>query len=267
MSDLEIFKGSALVNSERYKSLLDSNKKMAGGGSAGKRLSIKGGKFRKFVDGAQVSVSRSDTMNMVILNAADVSRTYYAGSFDENNTAPPMCWSLDTRAPAPEVLEENRQAARCGDCPMNVKGSGQGETRACRFAQRLAISLEGELETVYQLQLPATSLFGDANGGDMGLQAYIKFLSGHDTPAVAVVTEMRFDDESATPKLYFKATRALDEDELTKVLEARDSEEALRAIEFTVGSQDKKPVEDKPKPKAKKVEEEVEELAHTEVPR
>ena len=240
MSNLDLFKGNALVNSDLFKSLLDMNKKMVGGGgAAGKRISIRGGKFRMMVDGEQVSVSKSDTMNMVILNAADLARTYYEGAFDPENPSPPKCWSLDTRTPAPEVAEEDRMASRCAECPMNVKGSGQGDSRACRFSQRLAVALEGDLETVYQLQLPATSLFGEAKGNDMGLQAYIKFLSAHNTPAIAVMTEMRFDEDANTPKLYFRPVRGLDEDELQVSLEARDSEDAKKAVTFTVSQVDK----------------------------
>ena len=253
MSDLELFKGNNLVNSDLFKSLLDMNKKMAGGtGAAGKRISIRGSKFRMIVDGEQVSVSKSDTMNMVILNAADIARTYYEGAFDPENPSAPTCWSVDTRAPAAEVPVENRKASRCADCPMNVKGSGQGDSRACRFSQRLAVALEGDLETVYQLQLPATSIFGEAKGNEMGLQAYVKFLSAHNTPAIAVMTEMRFDEDATAPKLYFRPVRGLDEDELRVALEARESEAATKAITFTVAQTDGvKPKEaEKPAPKA-----------------
>jgi hypothetical protein len=252
VSNLDIFKGNALVNSDLFKSLLDMNKKMAGGtGAAGKRISIRGSKFRMIVDGEQVSVSKSDTMNMVILNAADIARTYYEGAFDPENPSAPTCWSLDTRAPAAEVPEENRQASRCADCPMNVKGSGQGDSRACRFSQRLAVALEGDLETVYQLQLPATSIFGEAKGNEMGLQAYIKFLSAHNTPAIAVMTEMRFDEDATAPKLYFRPVRGLEEDELRMALEARESEAATKAITFTVAQTDGVKAKDAEKPKAK----------------
>ena len=252
MSDLDIFKSNALVNSDLFQSLLDMNKKMAGGTANGRRISIRGSKFRMLVGGEQVSVSKSDTMNLVILNAADIARTYYEGAFDAENPSAPTCWSLDTRAPAPEVPEENRKAARCADCPMNVKGSGQGESRACRFSQRLAVALEGELDTVYQLQLPATSILGEAKGNVMGLQAYIKFLSAHKTPAIAVLTEMRFDEDATAPKLYFRPVRGLDEAELKAALESRDSEEATKAITFTVSQVDGvKPKEEAPKVKAK----------------
>lgn len=257
MSDLDIFKGNALVNSDLFQSLMDMNKKMAGGsGAAGKRISIRGGKFRMVVDGEQVSVSKSDTMNMVILNAADISRTYYEGAFDPDNPSAPTCWSADTRAPSADVPEESRKAARCADCPMNVKGSGQGESRACRFSQRLAVALENELDTVYQLQLPATSIFGEAKGSDMGLQSYIKYLSVHKTPAIAVMTEMKFDDQSATPKLYFRPVRGLDEPELKQALESRESDDTKKAIAFTVSQTDgvKAKAAELPKPKPAPVE-------------
>lgn len=263
MSDLDIFKGNALVNSDLFQSLMDMNKKMAGGsGAAGKRISIRGGKFRMVVDGEQVSVSKSDTMNMVILNAADISRTYYEGAFDPDNPSAPTCWSADTRAPSADVPEESRKAARCADCPMNVKGSGQGESRACRFSQRLAVALENELDTVYQLQLPATSIFGEAKGSDMGLQSYIKYLSVHKTPAIAVMTEMKFDDQSATPKLYFRPVRGLDEPELKQALESRESDDTKKAIAFTVSQTDgvKAKAAELPKPKPKPAPVEVDDV-------
>lgn len=268
MSDLDIFKGNALVNSDLFQSLLDMNKKMAGGNSgAGTRISIRGSKFRMIVDGEQVSVSKSDTMNMVILDAAEIARTYYEGAFDAENPSAPTCWSADTRTPSADVPEENRKAARCADCPMNVKGSGQGESRACRFSQRLAVALEGELDTVYQLQLPATSIFGEAKGNEMGLQAYIKFLSVHKTPAIAVMTEMRFDEDATAPKLYFRPVRGLDEPELKQALESRDSDEAKKAITFTVSQTDgvkakaaeKPKAEEKPKPKPVEVDDVIDE--------
>lgn len=255
MSDLDIFKGNSLVSGDLFKSLMDDNKKMAGGsGATGRRISIRGSRFRMIVDGEQVSVSKHNTLNMVIVDAASIARTYYEGAFDAENPSAPVCWSGDTRKPSDDVPEDQRVATTCGDCPMNVRGSGQGESRACRFSQRLAVMLEGEDDQVYQLQLPATSIFGAAEGADMGLQAYIKYLSAHNTPAIAVMTEMRFDDDATAPKLYFRPTRALEEDELKAAIAMRDSDDAKKAIEFTVAQTDgvqKKPDTAKAKPKAK----------------
>lgn len=248
MSEMTLFGGgNPLVNSELFKSLRDMNKTLSGGaGGGGKRISIKGNKFRLFVDGEQVSVSKDDHLNIVVVNAAAISRTYYEGTYDPNNTSAPTCWSTDTRSPAAEVPAEQKKASRCADCPMNVKGSGQGDSRACRYNQRLAITLEGKPDEVYQLQLPATSLFGDGKNGKMPMQAYAKFLDAHNTPIIAVMTQMTLDENSETPKLYFKPVRSLTEEELQAAVTAKDSEDATKAITLTVAQTDGAKKKDSP---------------------
>lgn len=240
MTEMTLFGGSnALVNSDLFKSLQEMNKALAGGGGGGgKRISIKGNKFRMFVDGEQVSVSKEDHMNIVVVNVAAVSRTYYEGTYDPNNASAPTCWSTDTRTPSTDVPADQKKASRCADCPMNVKGSGQGDSRACRFNQRLAITLEGKPDEVYQLQLPATSLFGEAKNGKMPMQAYAKFLNAHNTPIIAVMTQMELDENSETPKLTFKPVRPLTEEELHAAVAAKDSEDAIKAITLTVAQTD-----------------------------
>lgn len=240
MSEMTLFGGgNPLVNSDLFKSLRDMNKTLAGGsGGGGKRISIKGNKFRLFVDGEQVSVSKDDHLNIVVVNVAPISRTYYEGTYDPNNTAAPTCWSADTKTPSPDVPAEQRKASRCTDCPMNVKGSGQGDSRACRYNQRLAITLEGKPDEVYQLQLPATSLFGDGKNGKMPMQAYAKFLDAHNTPIIAVMTKMSLDENSETPKLFFSPVRPLTEEELNEAVAVKDSEDAIKAITLTVAQTD-----------------------------
>jgi len=241
MSDVTLFENNALANSDLFKSLQDVNDNLlsgSGGGDQRRRISLNGGKFREFVNGEQVSVSKEDNMNMVIVNAAKISRQYYEGNYDAQNPTPPKCWSTDTEAPAPEVPADQRMASRCMDCKMNVKGSGQGESRACRFGQRIAVALEGQLDKVYQLALPATSVFGDGKDGKMPMQAYARFLSAHNTPAIAIITNMRFDESSSVPKLFFKAVRPLDEEELKTVVEMKDHPDTLKAITLTVAQTD-----------------------------
>jgi hypothetical protein len=240
MSEMTLFgAGNPLANSDLFKSLRDMNKTLAGsGGGGGKRISIKGNKFRLFIDGEQVSVSKEDHLNIVVVNVAPVSRTYYEGTYDPNNTSAPTCWSADTKTPSPDVPADQKKASRCTDCPMNVKGSGQGDSRACRFNQRLAITLEGKSDEVYQLQLPATSLFGDGKNGKMPMQAYAKFLDAHDTPIIAVMTKMSLDENSETPKLFFSPVRPLTEKELNEAVAVKDSEDAIKAITLTVAQTD-----------------------------
>ena len=240
MSDMTLFEGNSLVSSDLFKKLQETDDNLTGGsgGIKSHRISLRGGRFRELVNGEQVNVKSDGFLNVVVVNAAKLSRTYYKGAYDAENPSAPTCWSPDTQTPSSDVPKDQMQASRCMDCPQNIKGSGQGESRACRFSQRLAILLEGQMDTVYQLQLPATSIFGEARDGNMGMQAYAKYLKAHKTPSIAVVTQMSFDENSDTPKLFFKAVRPLNEDELNQAVAMKDSEDAIKAITLTVSQTD-----------------------------
>ena len=195
-----------------------------------RRVSLQGNKFTGLDHQPDGTVA-----DVIIVNAAGVSRSYYKDSYDPNARRLPTCWSKDTQRPAPEVPDNQKQSARCMDCTHNIRGSGEGGGRACRFGQRLAIVEERALKTVYQLQVPASSIFGKAAGkSSMPLQAYAKFLSGHGTPSAAVVTRISFDAASVVPKLFFYPQRPLEEQELILVREMVDSDETLEAIAFDV---------------------------------
>lgn len=243
---------NALASSDLFAKLNSVNDNLLsgqGGGSTNRRISLKGGKFRQIVNGEQVSVSKDDAMNIVVINAAAISRTYYEGTYDPNNVVAPLCWSSDTEKPDSAVPEDQRQARACRDCKQNIKGSGQGNSRACRFGQRLAVAIEGDLETVYQLQLPATSIFGEATDGKMPMGAYARYLSANKMPVSAIVTEMYFDEQSEVPKVFFKPVRPLTEEELKSIVELMDTPEVEKAITLTVAQTDKLIASDKQTPK------------------
>lgn len=248
MSDLALFKGGLPAY---LKGTDDATNALAGTGDGGlgsRRISIKGGVFREFIGGKEYRVSEERSMNVVIIKAAPkVSRIYYAGSYSEGEAVSPTCWSSDSQKPDDKVKDENKQAATCLTCPQNIKGSGQGDSRACRYQQRLAVLIDGEVEKaeVYQLVLPPTSVFGDGEKGKLPLQAYARHLKNHGTPITGVVTEMRFDTASPTPKLIFKPVRPVTEAEFTKIQELKDSKQAIAAITLTVAQTDG--VKDKPK--------------------
>ncbi len=236
MSELALFKGgvpahlSALADDE-------TTNMLAGGELGQRRISIKGGVFREMIGSKEYRTSEDRSMGVVIIKAApSVHRTYFEGAYVEGQNASPHCWSSNSQTPDVSVPEDQRQASKCMDCPQNVKGSGQGDSRACRYQQRIAVLLEGEVEKreVYQVILPATSVFGDGEKGKLPLQAYAKHLKAHRTPIAGVITEMRFDTSSPTPKLVFKPVRPITEDELEVVREMRDSVEAEEAIKLTV---------------------------------
>jgi hypothetical protein len=217
---------------------LDATTKALMGGGTGKRISIRGGVFRMIVGGKEVAQNDDRAMNVVLVRSAEkTSRSYYAGTYVEGQNAAPACYSNDGVAPAAD--SKNKQAPNCANCPQNIKGSGQGDSRACRFSHRLAVVLENNIEgDVYQLTLPAQSIFGTGDNGKMPLQQYAKFLGGHGIPVTAVVTEMRFDTSSATPKLTFRAMRPLSVDEMASAKAQGDTPDALNAVTMTVTQMD-----------------------------
>ena len=115
------------------------------GGSTGgsvKRISIKGGVFRLMSGGKEIASIEDRHLDVIIVKAAPkVSRIFYAGAYDKDAAAvPPDCWSNDGEKP--DAGAKNKQAQTCLSCPQNQAGSGQGNSRACRYQQRLAVVLE-----------------------------------------------------------------------------------------------------------------------------
>tara|TARA_R110000764_G_scaffold176984_4_gene263223 strand:- start:218 stop:481 length:264 start_codon:yes stop_codon:yes gene_type:complete len=64
----------------------------------------------------------------------------------------------------------------------------------------------------------------------MPMKAYAEFLHGRDTPVMAVLTEIYFDENSSTPKLFFKPTRPLRDEELSVASEMIIHPDTIRAI-------------------------------------
>jgi hypothetical protein len=227
-------------------------KSLAGGGAqSGKRISVKGGVFRLISDGKQVASIEERYLDVVVVAAAPkISRTYYAEKYSEDNPAPPTCWSAD--GATPDATAANKQSPQCATCPQNEKGSGNGESRACAFNQRIAVVLANDVDgDILQLQLAATSIFGKEEGGQYPLQAYARWLAAQNVEANEVITRMKFDTANAAfPKLFFKAMRWLSEDEHDSAVTQGKSPDAQRAVTMTVAQTDKVADPLPPKPKA-----------------
>jgi hypothetical protein len=241
MSNVTLFNsGAGLPSYLKSIELDETTKNLAGSiSSGGKRISIKGGVFRMLVNGEEIAVNEERAMNVIIINSSPVGRTFYEGTYSEGEAAKaPACWSADGAKPNADV--KSPQASTCMSCPQNIKGSGQGDSRACRYNQRLAVLLEGDIEgDIFQLQIPATSIFGSADQGQkMPMQAFARFLAQYKIPVGAVVTELRFDTGSATPKLTFSATRPLTEAEYQQCKDRGLEDEAKRAVTMTVSQTD-----------------------------
>jgi hypothetical protein len=253
MGELANFNPSQLPAFAKKAELSSLAKSLAGGtGYGGKRISIKGGVFRLMADGKEITSIDDRHLDVVIVNAAPkISRTFYAGTYEEGSTKGPDCWSADGETPDKSV--ESPQGSNCASCPMNVKGSGQGESKACRFSQRLAVVLANDVQgDVMQLNLAATSIFGKEEGDKRPLQAYARYLAAQNINPETLVTRLRFDTKAAVPKLFFQPVRWLEDDEYAIAVKKGESVEAKQAVTMSVPKATDKPLQlEGAKPKAK----------------
>lgn len=242
MSNVTLFNASNVPAFARNNELSDTAKALTGGGTgvSTKRISIKGGVFRLLAGGKEVAAIDDRHLDVIIVKAAPkVNRIFYAKSYDADNIAGPDCWSNDGETPDASI--KTPQHSACHNCPQNIAGSGQGNSRACRFQQRLAVVLANDPEgDVLQLTLPATSIFGKEDGDKRPLQAYARFLAVQSPPVnpEQIVTQMRFDTKAESPKLFFKPVRWLTEGEYETVVTQGNSPEAQRAVVMTVAQAD-----------------------------
>jgi len=243
MSNVSLFNPSQVPAFARNAELSATTLALAGGaGPSGiKRVSIKGGVFRLMSAGKEVAAIDERFLDVIIVKAAPkVSRIFYAGSYDKDAAAAaPDCTSVDGEKP--DVGVKNKQASSCAQCPQNISGSGTGNSRACRYQQRLAVVLANNPEgDVLQVTLPATSIFGKEEGGKRPLQAYARYMAAQ-TPPVnldTIVTRMKFDTKAESPKLVFEAARWLTDDEYTAAQDQANSSDAAKAVSATPAAMD-----------------------------
>lgn len=209
---------------------LDDMTKALAGNTGTKRISIRGGVFRMMVNGEEIAKNENRAMNIVIVNgAAKVARSFYAGKYVAGEASHPDCWSND--GDKPDASIEHPQNSACEGCPQNIKGSGQGDSRACRYQQRLAVVLADDVEgDVFQLVLPAKSIFGRGDNDKMPFQQYAKYVGSQGKSLSTLVTEMRMDSDSDTPKLTFKPVRFLSREEWIIAKEKGESPAAKSAV-------------------------------------
>ena len=209
---------------------------VAGGARQGsKRISIKGGVFRKYSGGKEIGAIEDRHMNVIFVKMAHkASRMFYDATYQEGQKVSPVCWSTDSEKPDADV--KTPCASTCLDCPKSVKGSGQGGTgTACRLSWRTAVVLPNDPSgDVMQLVLPATSAFGKEDNGRWPFRPYIQHLASHNVSAGRVITRMAFDTKSPTPKVVFSPAGKVPDEDLQIIASQAKSPAAEAAIKMNV---------------------------------
>ena len=252
MSNLTIFKQSGAVSTANKRELTGLAKTLAATNNLRRIATNTNGTFKRMVNGEQIGNAIRGEFNAIIVDALPkVSRTYYAGKYDPNAKATlPDCWS--NLGDKPEAAATNKQHSNCGDCPKNVKGSGDNGGRACRFQRRIAILIAGDpTGEVYQFNVPAKSLFGKGNGNVHPFESYVKYLLANGESPDTVVTNISYDLNADSMELLFTPMRGISDEEYALVVEAQADPETKKYVQLTVAATDgakPAPKQEAPKP-------------------
>lgn len=252
MSNLSIFKQSGAVSTSGKRELTGLAKTLAATNNMRRIATNTNGTFKRMINGEQIGNAIRGEFNAIIVDALPkVSRTFYAGKYDPNAKATlPDCWS--NLGDKPEASASNKQHSNCGDCPQNIKGSGENGGRACRFQRRIAILIEGDpTGEVYQFNVPAKSLFGKGNGNVHPFESYVKYLLGNGESPDTVVTNISYDLNADSMELLFTPLRGISDEEYALVVAAQADPETKKYVQLTVAAADSvkaAPKQEAPKP-------------------
>jgi hypothetical protein len=228
-----LFEGSVMAPME---GLDEDTLAVAGGGARqNKRISIKGGVFRKYAGGKEIGAIEDRHMNVIFVKMAhNASRMFYDKGYKEGEKVSPVCWSSDSNVPDADV--KTPVASSCRDCANSVKGSGDnGTSTKCKLSWRTAIVLPNDPSgDVMQLVLPATSAFGKEDNGKWPFRPYIQHLASHNVSAGRVITRMAFDTKSPTPKVMFSPAGKVPDEDLQLIANQARGPVAEAAIKMNV---------------------------------
>jgi hypothetical protein len=186
--------------------------KQLAGNSGVKRIVPKNGIFRKVVGKEEMGKIKGSLNAIVVSASPKVGRIFYAKTWspDSEPTAPD-CFSNDGQSP--DAGAQNAQSDRCDTCQQNVKGSGMGNSKACRYSRRLALVLEEDFGTslegeVYQMNLASKSLFGEGGSDNAHtFENYAKYLANNGKSLDYVVTQISFNEDNDNQSVLFTPAR------------------------------------------------------------
>ena len=91
----------------------------------------------------------------------------------------------------------------------NIKGSGMGNSKACRYSRRIAVLLEDDFGTplegeVYQMNLASKSLFGESPSDNTHtFENYVKYLGNNGKSLDWYITKLSFNEDNDNQSLLF----------------------------------------------------------------
>lgn len=207
-----------------------------------KRIVPKNGSFKLMVRGEEMGKIKGDLKAIVVNASPKVGRIFYAQQWspDAEPTAPD-CFSND--GATPDAKATNPQSHNCNDCPQNIKGSGQGTSKACRYSRRIAVVLEQDFGTslegeVYQMNLASKSLFGENVDDAFTFENYTKYLSSNGKSIDFMVTRISFNEKNDNQSVLFNPVRYITKQEFEVATRVAGAEHTKLMVVMTPSQAD-----------------------------
>lgn len=203
----------------------------------GKRTQL----IKKNADGDDEPVS---TFRAVILDYnRQRGRAYYEGTYDKTKVTFPVCWSEDGITPDDSVVE--KQSPTCAKCKNSVKGSKVTEQDkpvvACAEHRMIVVCPAGRMVEDYVMRLKI-AITSDWDGrspeheaqGWYAFRNYVDFLVSKGVKHTAqLVTKIRFDPNTAYPKLLFAADKWLEGEQVRDIIPIVRSQKVKELVSGT----------------------------------
>lgn len=169
-------------------------------------------------------------------------RAYYEGAYDPTKITMPVCWSDDGITPDESVTE--KQHPTCKTCPKSIKGSKvteqQKQVVACSEHRMIVLVPSARLNfEPLRLKIAITSDWDGQSPeheaqGWYGFRNYVDMLVAKGIKHTAqLVTKMKFDPNTAYPKVLFAAEKWLEPAQLSEVVPLVKSEKVKQLVSGT----------------------------------
>lgn len=175
------------------------------------------------------------SLELVLIDAGEnLSKHWYEAGWTDSSSSPPDCWS--TNGMTPDPASPKKQSTTCRGCPRNAWGGKINEVtgkpgKECHDFKRLAVVPLENMDNEFfggpmLLKVPAASLSELAT-----YAAKLKAVGGY---SFAVGTKVGFAPNESYPKMTFTWVRHLNDAEISKVLEYRESDLVKRILNEAV---------------------------------
>lgn len=199
----------------------------------------KGGDEQVYLNDEQEAVQSIE--GVLVRSNPVLAKIFYESSYTEGDNSAPRCWSGN--GVKPDAGVQNPISKLCANCPNNQWGSkvtpSGAKTRACADHRRMAFAFRHDIESVAAgetdesgklkevtpllLRVPPASL--------NPLKDFIeKVLQPKGVPPFAVFVKIGFDTTVSFPKLTFRGSQFLNDEQAQVVMGLRESEEVKRIL-------------------------------------